>query len=273
MAVVRHARAELYYEVYGEADAPALIFSHGGDTNALSWWQQVPYFTPKYKVLIFDHRGFGRSRCDDLDSLASSHLVEDLKAIMDHAGLTQAALVCQSMGGLYALTFALKYPDSVKCLVLGHTPAGLTTPNILNTVAEVLQNLRKEEKNLQQKTVLPWERNSAFTSPDHSLRFLYQQLQTINVSFSYEELVGAPERMKFWELFFDPEKLKGFSIPTLVVAGDRDTVLPLELMQEVARLIPGAELCVLPEVGHYSHFEAPEKYNRVVDDFLSGHMR
>jgi hypothetical protein len=77
-------------------------------------------------------------------------------------------------------------------------------------VAEVLRNLRKEEKNLQEKAALPRERNSAFTIPDHCIRFLYQQLQSINVSFSYEELVGAPGRMKFWELFFDPEKLKGF---------------------------------------------------------------
>ena len=51
-----------------------------------------------------------------------------------------------------------------------------------------------------------------------------------------------------------------------MVAGEKDAVLPLEKMREVAGLIPGAESCVLPEVGHYSHFEAPEKYNQVVDD-------
>ena len=56
------------------------------------------------------------------------------------------------------------------------------------------------------------------------------------------------------------------------IYGEKDTVLPLELMQEVASLIPGAELCVLRGVGHYSHFEAPQKYNQVVDDFLSGHL-
>jgi pimeloyl-ACP methyl ester carboxylesterase len=271
MAVVRHEHAELYYEVYGESEGPVVVFSHGGDTNALSWWQQVPYFAKKYKVLIFDHRGFGRSKCDELGYLASSYLVEDLKTIMDDAGLQGAALVCQSMGGLYTLSFALKYPDLVRCLVLGHTPAGLNTPNILNTVAGVLQNLQKEE-NQQKKPMLPWERNSAFTSSDHSIRFLYQQLQTINVSFSYEELITAPERMKFWELFFNPEKLDGFSIPTLVVAGESDTVLPQALMEGVAGLIPGAELCVLPGVGHYSHFEAPVLYNQVVYDFLSAHL-
>ena len=271
MAVVRHEHAELYYEIYGKHDGAAVVFSHGGDTNALSWWQQVPYFAKKYKVLTFDHRGFGRSKCDDLDFLSSAYLVEDLKTIIDDAGLGRSALVCQSMGGLYALTFALKYPESVRCLALGHTPAGLTTPSILNTVAEVLQNLKKEEKNQKQKFVLPWEKNSAFTTSDPCIRFLYQQLQTINVSISYEELLTAPERMKFWELFFDPVKLKGFSTPTLVIAGETDTVLPLELMQEVAGLIPGAELCVLPGVGHYSHFEAPEKYNQVVDEFISRH--
>ena len=271
MAIVRYERAELYYEVYGEEDDPAVIFSHGGDTNALSWWQQVPYFAKKYKVLTFDHRGFGRSKCADSDSIASSYFVEDLRTIMDDARLQSAALVCQSMGGLYALTFALKYTERIRCVVLGHTPGGLSTPKILNTVAGVLENLRKEE-NQQKKAVLPWERNSAFTDSDHSIRFLYQQLQSINVSISYDELITTPQRMKFWELFFDPEKLEGFSTPTLVVAGEKDKVLPLDLMKEVASIIPGAELCVLPGVGHYSHFEAPDLYNQVVDDFLSAYL-
>lgn len=62
MAFVDARGARIYYECHGEG--PALVFAHGRGGNAASWCQQVPRFVRDYRVLVFDHRGFGRSRCE-----------------------------------------------------------------------------------------------------------------------------------------------------------------------------------------------------------------
>ena len=62
MPFVKSRGAEIYYEVHGEG--PVLVFAHGMGGNHLSWWQQVPEFVGRgYRVVTFDHRGFGRSTC------------------------------------------------------------------------------------------------------------------------------------------------------------------------------------------------------------------
>ena len=59
MPRVERPNAAIYYEVCGEG--PPLVFAHGAGGNTLVWWQQVPYFAARYRVVTFDHRGFGRS--------------------------------------------------------------------------------------------------------------------------------------------------------------------------------------------------------------------
>ena len=63
MSYAENGNAKIYYETYG--DGPALVFAHGAGGNASSWWQQVPHFAERYRVITFDHRGFGRSTCPD----------------------------------------------------------------------------------------------------------------------------------------------------------------------------------------------------------------
>ena len=78
MPVVRREGAELYYEVHG--DGPAIAFAHGSGGNTLIWWQQVPHFAKSRRVLVYDHRGWGRSRCDPAE-LHPRHFASDLAAI------------------------------------------------------------------------------------------------------------------------------------------------------------------------------------------------
>ncbi len=96
MPVVHRERAELYYETHGEG--PTVAFAHGSGGNTLIWWQQVPHFARTRRVIVYDHRGWGRSRCDPAE-LHPRHFAADLAAILDHAGIDETDLVCQSMGG------------------------------------------------------------------------------------------------------------------------------------------------------------------------------
>ena len=58
MPTVKAQHAKIYYEACGPENAPALVFAHGRGGNASCWWQQVPHFSERYRVIVFDHRGF-----------------------------------------------------------------------------------------------------------------------------------------------------------------------------------------------------------------------
>ena len=115
MATIESHGATISYEVHGSG--PAIVFAHGAGGNTLSWWQQVPFFARNYRVVLFDHRGFGRLRCPST-LMPPRFFPADLTAILNAEGMTSAALVCQSMGGYTGLPFALAHPERVSALVL-----------------------------------------------------------------------------------------------------------------------------------------------------------
>ncbi len=111
----------LYYEEHGKG--LPVVFAHGAGGNHLSWWQQVPVFSRKYRCVTFDHRGWGFS--PDGQDAGPAAFVEDLRGLLDHLGIERAALVAQSMGGLTCLGFTIACPERVSALVMGNTFAGM----------------------------------------------------------------------------------------------------------------------------------------------------
>ena len=75
MPIVETSDARIYYEAQGEG--PAIVFAHGAGGNRLSWWQQVPYFEPHFRVIRLDHRTFGRSTCDE-GAFHPKHFASDM---------------------------------------------------------------------------------------------------------------------------------------------------------------------------------------------------
>jgi pimeloyl-ACP methyl ester carboxylesterase len=258
MPTVRRPDADLYYETAG--DGPPLVFVHGAGGNTLVWWQQVPYFAPRHRVLTFDHRGFGRSRCTEGEEQAR-HFAADLTAILDAAGVARAALVCQSMGGWTGLQLALTAPERVGALVLSGTPAGVLTPRVLDALRAIAAGAAAWE------TRTPaWDNPHPALAPDIFVRdpargFLYSQLAGLNPP-------GRLDRLALHELMVEPARLSQWSIPTLVIAGTHDRLFPVEVLREVAGTIPGAAFREIASAGHSPYFEAPAEFNRVVEAFL-----
>ena len=112
-------------------NGPAVVFAHGRGGNAASWWQQVPHFAQNYKVIVFDHRTFGRSICPK-EKFDRNLFDSDLVAILDQEKISPTAIVCQSGGGGWTgLRTSVHYPSRVSCLlVLSNTPGGLNIPNV-----------------------------------------------------------------------------------------------------------------------------------------------
>jgi len=258
MPTIESHGATLHFEIHGatERRARTIAFAHGSGGNALSWWQQVAHFTPSYRVVVYDHRGFGQSLCPP-EALDPAHFVADLGAILDAAGVDRAAIVCQSMGGWTGLPFALAHPERTAALVLAGTPGGVATPRIAEDGAGLPQRIA--ERGFLGMALAP-----KFPDRDPARAFLYTQIAALNPPATLPAILGklgAAARI-------DPARLADLAVPTRVVVGTEDAFFSVDGLREVADAIPGAGFDVLPGAGHSAYFEEPAAFNAILDSFF-----
>jgi pimeloyl-ACP methyl ester carboxylesterase len=256
MPFVQRPYTTLYYESHGEG-AP-IVFAHGAGGNTLIWWQQVPYFARTRRVLTFDHRGFGRSLCAP-GHFHAREFAADLFAILDHAGIERAALVCQSMGGWTGLRAALTRPERIACLVLSGTPAGIFTPKVVEAFQRIGRIAAGE--GLRAAPALAPD----FPSREPERTHLYDQIAGLNPGLAPEALaaLGAAR--------VDPTELGGYSVPTLMIAGAHDQLFAPEALKDAAAQIPGCRVVDFAGAGHSPYFEDAPRFNRIVAEFVAEH--
>ena len=210
-------------------------------------------FAKAFKVVVFDHRGFGRSRCD-LEHFESVYFHGDIMAILDAEGIDRAALVCQSMGGWGGLKAAVTWPERVSALVLANTPGGLDTPKANAAIEHIASGAIPPGTG---------QLGKSFVANDPQGVYLCRQISGLNSNFpkSFDRLTAARA--------VTPAELDGYTVPTLAITGPEDVLFPPPVLREVAETIPGARLVELPGVGHSTYFEAPEAFNGLVFGFLN----
>lgn len=260
MAFVDSGPAKIYYETYAEGDRPWVVFAHGAGGNAASWWQQVPYFYDWYNTLAFDHRTFGRSACP-LEQFDANEFAGDLKAVLDAEGIERAALVCQSMGGRTGLQFTVESPDRVTALVMSHTIGNIRTDEIAEA-----RKVANESRPEPQPPFGGWAVAPDFHLKDRAKSHLYNRIQAFNLNADRSRLATAPA------VTVAPAELSSFKTPTLFVTGDKDVLIPPNVVELAAAHVPGSRVVNLGDTGHSSYFETPDAFNEVVHGFLKEHL-
>ncbi len=244
---------DLYYETHGQG--PAIVLAHGGGGSHLSWWQQVPVLSRTHQCVTFDHRGFGLSREAD-GGPGAGGFVEDLRALLDHLGIERAALVGQSMGGWTVLGFAATYPKRTHALVLCDTTAGMDDADV-----------RAEQDRIAQRAaagLIPKAFAPDFAEREPALHFLYSEINQLN-NLPPKLLAGL------FGLRFSPDPLVKHRIPTLLVWGDQDLLIPASTMELMKRRVPHARTAMVPGAGHSVYFEKGPQFNSILMDFMQSH--
>lgn len=260
MPLASSGSATLYYEIRGEGRP--LVFAHGAGGNAASWWGQVPFFVARgFRVLAFDHRGFGRSHCPpgDLDPTA---FPGDLRAILDAEGIGRADLVCQSMGGWSGLPLALESPERVSSLALCGTPGGLWTEAVAASFAGIAARVRRDGGLSGPGGAALGE---SYKQADPAGAFLYDQIASFNPELD-PAAVGRIAGVRI-----TASELRDYRTPTLVISGSEDVLFTPEALTSVAATLPGAVLERFEGAGHSTYFEQPDRFNRTVLRFLEAH--
>jgi 3-oxoadipate enol-lactonase len=260
---------ELYYEEHGKGFP--VVFAHGAGGNHISWWQQVPVFSRRYRCITFDHRGWGLSL--DGDDRGPASFVSDLRALIDHLGLNEMFLVGQSMGGLTCLGVTIASPGRVRGLVMANTFAGMRREVWLASDDEIRASVqsvwqRRREDGIKRAL----DREFASTHKDRA--FLYKQIRMLNEegpnrlqTESQVQRLRALERTP--DIGATREALASMRTPMLFIGGEHDEVMPVSLMEVARSLIPSARMTVIRGCGHSAYFEQPDVFNKLVLDFFA----
>jgi len=250
--------AEIWYETRG--DGPALLFLHGRAGNGASWWRQIAHFSPTHRVITVDQRAFGRSRCEP-DAFQVEHMVDDIGAVLDACGIERAAIVCQSMSGITGLRFALSAPERVAGLMLCSTLGGISTPDLRARLRDFEAANTVE---LPDRAFAP-----GYGAREPELFALYEQLLGFNTGFD------PAWRTRFSDpaVTLSPDSFDGYSVPTIFVVGEHDLFFPPSMAHEVAAYVPSATVVDFAGTGHSPYWEAPERFNALLADWLSTNTR
>ncbi len=254
MPTIRTSDAEIYYEATGSG--PALLFAHGAGGNAASWWQQVPTFARDHRVITFDHRGFGRSRCDP-KAFSAAAFDADALAILDAEQIDRAAVVCQSMGGWTGVRLAVNHPKRVRALILGNTPGAIYSDALRDQMRTLMAH--PPTGDLTAMTL-----GAPYRDANPSGAYLYVALTAFNTTPM--PLAALMSR----EAFVAPERLKPFPVPVHVIASELDVTFPPDLLTSTAALI-NASVSMVEGAGHSTYFEKPAEFNSIVHEFLARH--
>lgn len=250
----------IYWEEQGRGD-PLLLIMGLGATHDL-WHRVVPWVTPRYRTILVDNRGAGRSDAP-AGPYSIAGMADDALAVLDAAGVTSARVFGASMGGMIAQELALNHPERVRSLILGCTACGGKHAVLAD---------REVGAALAARATLPPAESIRLTIPyiyDASTsRDLVEEdvALRIRTAMSNEAFASQYQAIRAWAGTYD--RLAQLKMPVLVIHGETDRLVPPENGRIIARAIPQAHLVMLPNASHIFFTDQPEASKRPILSFL-----
>lgn len=242
-------------------DGPPLVLIHGLGYARWGWEPVVEPLAEDFSVLLFDNRGIGESDAPP-GPYTAAELAGDALGVLDAAGVERAHVLGTSLGGMVAQELALAAPERVDRLVLACTTSG--GPNAAPMPQRTVQ-LFAEGPTLPPGVALRrFVENALAPGADEAIvdRILEHRLATAQPFPAWQAQAAAG-------MTFDAAgRVAAIAAPTLVLHGTDDVVVDPANAELLASLIPGAQLELFPEEQMACAREEPERFVRVVKEFL-----
>ena len=275
--------SNLYVEVHGPEDAPPIILTHGWGLDSTIWYYLRRHLSQRFRVIVWDLPGLGRSRAASGSTVDLSHFATDLKALLSLTNGKPAVLVGHSIGGMTLQTLVRDYPEVLTDQVAGLVLVNTTYVNPLQTM--VLSRLA---------LALRWP----LLEPVFHLAIWLQPLAWLGAWQSYlsgsahlANRIGFASQVTRSQLEqttllatrnppavlargnlamfrWDAESAIGqAAVPCLILAGDKDLVTKQEASEHIASQAPFARLRVIDDANHMGFLERSDAYNEEISRF------
>lgn len=259
MPKVQLDHGRVYYREAGSG--PLAVFIHGYPLDHRVWLDQITELAAMRRCVAPDLRGHGRSDPVTMEALTMELLAAEVAGLVAALGEDRADVVGLSMGGYVALALWESRPEVVRTLTLVDTRAGADNP--AGRTARDASAARIVEEG---RVALADELVPALLAPGAGLA-AQARLRTMVEDTPYETAVAVLRGMR--DRKDRTALLGGITVPTLVVSGAEDRLIPADQAAALAEAVPGARLEVVPEAGHLPPLEAPEAFNRLLTEFWS----
>ncbi|MCX5515268.1 alpha/beta hydrolase [Kaistia algarum] len=226
---------KMWYAIFNPHGGSPVILLHGGLGSSRDWRNQIPALVAKHMVILADSRGQGRSTRSSAP-IGYDIMSSDVLALMDHLKIQKAAIVGWSDGGIIGLDIAIHHPERISKLFAygaNYDVDGLTPSPLPDMLAPL-------------------------------------QASAVEMMDEHAETVREVNEMWETEPNFTPAQLRSIRIPTVIADGEREEAIKPQHTREMAKLIPGAKLVILPKVGHAGLMQDPVAFNKAMVDFLDG---
>ena len=276
--------SELQIEFYGPEDGTPIILTHGWGLDSREWNYLKRDLSDHFRLIVWDEPGLGKSTPPTNRDYNLENLARDLKAVLELAGDKPAILLGHSIGGMITLTFCGLFPSALGSRVTGLVLTHTTPTNPVRTTSGAAFYTAIEKPvlvPLMYLTIalspLVWLMNwlsylngSAHLATRHSSFGGTETWEQIDffTRFQPEASPAVMARGMLGMMRYDAtQTLESISVPTLVVAGDRDSVTKAEASERIRSGIPRARLIILAPAKHLGLIEHHTRYAEVVREF------
>lgn len=268
---------QLHYVTQGTG--PLMLFLHGFPEFWYSWRHQIPEFARDHKVVALDLRGYNDS--EKPDSLAAYRLpvlVEDIRGVIQGLGYDRCTLIGHDWGGIIAWSFAYAHPGLLERLIILNVPH----PAKLSAGMMMPQQLLKSsyifffQLPLLPEAVLQWNDYGAIAAAikgtaTNKAAFSEVDLDAYKTAASkrgaltaalnyYRNLLQDGLGRRDWPIL---------TVPTLMIWGEKDTALGVELTYGTEEFVEDLRICYIPDSGHWVQQEQPQQVNTYIREFLA----
>jgi pimeloyl-ACP methyl ester carboxylesterase len=230
---------KIWYAEFGHGSPVILL--HGGLANADYWGNQVRALEGRYRVIVMDSRGHGRSTRDSAP-FGYDLMAADVLDLMDYLSISKAAIVGWSDGAIVGLDLAIHDPNRVSRLfafAANSDPAGAKDVSKSPIFTRFIARARREYERLS-----PTPRD-------------------------YDSFFAQIARMSATQPHFTAAELESIRVPTWIVDADHDEVIKRANTLFMANHIPDSGLLILPGVSHFAFLQDPNLFNAALLDFLA----
>ncbi len=247
-----------------DGPGPVVVLLHGFPLDHTMWDAQRGRIGSVYRVLCPDLRGHGQSPLGD-DGASVDAMADDVLETLDHLGLSgPVVLGGLSMGGYVALSIAARHPERLRGLMLINTRSAADTPEtarVREGLAQIVESSGQVDPvvgTMLPKLLAP---GTAAARPDlaQATSAVMKATAPASVAACLRGLATRPDRTA---------DLSGITLPTLVIAGEHDQLIPRSESEQMARALPHGELVVIPDAGHLAPLENPEATNAAILKYL-----
>lgn len=281
--------ADLYYEVHGPDDAPAIVTLHGGPgiSDHRKAAEAFELLTDDYRLVVYDHRGCGESSLTP--PFTNEQYAKDCRALIQHLGLDEVVLVGGSYGGFITQEYAIRYGDDahLRGIILRDTAASHEyEQNAWENAEASWDAMQAREFDLPDITWKEFSRvmEGDVASDEEFERVWLGMLPLYAPSLDEFDEEAAREATEAREFHHETHNamfthaypnmdytadLPDVNVPALVTVGRHDWITPPEASAEIAELLPDARLVVFENSGHSPNLDQQDEFIAIVREFLA----